>query len=103
MGAVLGALKEVGVEEDFMRDLAKNLKPGSSVLFAVVRKGKPESIIEAMRPFEGRILRTSLSHQNETELRQALEKADYNKTLAAKLLNISYDSLRYQVKKYGLE
>ena len=34
---------------------------------------------------------------------QALEKADYNKTLAAKLLNISYDSLRYQVKKFGLD
>jgi DNA-binding NtrC family response regulator len=36
-------------------------------------------------------------------IQQALEKADHNKTLAAKLLNISYDSLRYQVKKYGLE
>ena len=34
---------------------------------------------------------------------QALEKADNNKTQAAKLLNISYDTLRYQVKKYGLE
>jgi len=34
---------------------------------------------------------------------QALEKANNNKTLAAKLLNISYDALRYQVKKFGLE
>lgn len=34
---------------------------------------------------------------------QALEKANQNKSQAAKLLNISYDSLRYQVKKYGLE
>jgi len=33
---------------------------------------------------------------------QALEKAKHNKTLAAKLLNISYDSLRYQLKKFGL-
>ena len=36
-------------------------------------------------------------------IRQALEKADSNKTLAAKLLNMSYDSFRYQVKKFGLE
>jgi transcriptional regulator with PAS, ATPase and Fis domain len=36
-------------------------------------------------------------------IQQALEKADYNKTVAAKLLNISYDSLRYQVKKFGLD
>jgi DNA-binding NtrC family response regulator len=36
-------------------------------------------------------------------IQQALEKADHNKTVAAKLLNISYDSLRYQVKKFGLD
>ncbi len=36
-------------------------------------------------------------------IRQALEKAGGNKTRAAKLLNISYDTLRYQVKKFGLE
>jgi DNA-binding NtrC family response regulator len=34
---------------------------------------------------------------------QALQKANNNKTLAAKLLNITYDALRYQVKKFGLE
>jgi DNA-binding NtrC family response regulator len=34
---------------------------------------------------------------------QALDKANNNKAQAAKLLNISYDTLRYQVKKYGLE
>ncbi len=34
---------------------------------------------------------------------QALEKARNNKTQAAKLLRISYDTLRYQVKKFGLE
>ena len=34
---------------------------------------------------------------------QALNKANSNKAQAAKLLRISYDTLRYQVKKYGLE
>jgi transcriptional regulator with PAS, ATPase and Fis domain len=34
---------------------------------------------------------------------QALQKANHNKSQAAKLLNISYDSLRYQIKKFGLE
>lgn len=33
---------------------------------------------------------------------QALDRANNNKTLAAKLLNISYDSLRYQIKKFKL-
>jgi transcriptional regulator with PAS, ATPase and Fis domain len=34
---------------------------------------------------------------------QALEYANQNKTKAAKLLKISRDTLRYKVKKYGLE
>ncbi len=34
---------------------------------------------------------------------QALEKAQHNKVLAAKFLNMSYDSLRYQIKKFGLD
>lgn len=36
-------------------------------------------------------------------IRQALERAGGNKTVAAKLLNLTYDSLRYQIKKFGLE
>ncbi|HTR45006.1 MAG TPA: sigma-54 dependent transcriptional regulator [Thermodesulfovibrionales bacterium] len=34
---------------------------------------------------------------------QALERAKHNKTFAAKLLHISYDSFRYQIKKLGLD
>ena len=45
----------------------------------------------------------SLEEVEKDLIRQALEKSNNNKTLAAKLLDISYDTLRYQVKKYGLE
>ncbi|MCJ7542714.1 MAG: sigma-54 dependent transcriptional regulator [Desulfobacterales bacterium] len=34
---------------------------------------------------------------------QALDRAGNNKTLAAKLLDISYDTLRYQLKKFGIK
>lgn len=34
---------------------------------------------------------------------QALERTNNNKTQAAKLLNLSYDAFRYQVKKFALE
>jgi len=45
----------------------------------------------------------SLDELEKDLILQALEKADYNKTQAAKLLNISYDSLRYQLKKFGIQ
>jgi DNA-binding protein Fis len=31
-----------------------------------------------------------------------MERTDNNQTQAAKLLGISYDSLRYQIKKFGI-
>ncbi len=36
-------------------------------------------------------------------IRQALERTQNNKMQAAKLLGITYDTLRYQVKKFGLD
>jgi DNA-binding NtrC family response regulator len=44
----------------------------------------------------------SLEELEKDLILQALDKANQNKTQAAKLLNISYDSLRYQLKKFGI-
>ena len=52
-----------------------------------------------MLPDEG----ISLEDLEKKLISQALEKTNNNKTQAAKLLNISYDTLRYQVKKHSLE
>ncbi len=45
----------------------------------------------------------SLDEVEKSLIVQALEKAGHNKALAARLLNVSYDSLRYQIKKLGLD
>ena len=45
----------------------------------------------------------SLKELEKDLIQQALEKTKNNKSLAAKSLDISYDSLRYQIKKFGLE
>lgn len=71
-GAALGATEEIGISQDFMKSLAENLMPGSSALFVVVRSGDPDRIVEALKPYKGHLLRTSLSHENEEKLREAL-------------------------------
>jgi DNA-binding NtrC family response regulator len=45
----------------------------------------------------------SLQEVEKSLIVQALEKTGGNKTRAAKLLGVTYDTLRYQVKKFGLE
>jgi DNA-binding NtrC family response regulator len=45
----------------------------------------------------------SLEQLERDLIAQALEKTGGNKREAARLLNMTYDSLRYQIKKFGLE
>lgn len=45
----------------------------------------------------------SLDEMEKDMIMQALERANHNKTVTAKLLNITYDSLRYQLKRFGLK
>ena len=71
LGAVLGALKEIGIEEDFMKDLADGMRAGSSALFVVTRRGDPQKIMEAMKPYKGKILCNALHHQDESKLKAA--------------------------------
>jgi len=44
-----------------------------------------------------------LSLKEKEVIQQALEKTNYNKTAAAKLLGISFRALRYRIKKLGME
>ena len=71
-GAVSGALTDVGINDQFMKDLAATMKPGSSTLFVLVRKVTPDKVLEALQGSGGTILKTSLSHEDETKLQEAL-------------------------------
>ena len=71
-GAVSGALTDVGINDNFMKDLAKGLPPGSSALFVLVRKATPDRVLEELKGTGGKVLKTSLTHESETKLQAAL-------------------------------
>jgi uncharacterized membrane protein len=71
-GAAAGALSDIGIDDRFMKDLADALKPGSSALFVLVRKATPDKVLEAIKGAGGTVLKTSLSHEDETKLQAAL-------------------------------
>ncbi|ANB33145.1 DUF1269 domain-containing protein [Rhodovulum sulfidophilum] len=76
-GAISGALSDIGIDDGFMKELGETLTPGSSALFVLVRKATGDRVIERLREVnvEGRILRTSLSKEDEATLREVLEKS----------------------------
>jgi len=74
-GAAAGALSDVGIDDDFMKKLAEALTPGSSVLFVLIRKMTEDKVLDELKGTGGKVLQTSLSHDDETKLKDALAAA----------------------------
>ena len=76
-GAASSALAEVGITDQFMKELAGTLIPGGSALFVLVRRPSPDRqrVLEELKGIGGKILKTSVSHQDAAKLQAALSAA----------------------------
>lgn len=72
-GAVSGALSDVGINDDFMKNLAATFRNGSSVLFVLVRKATPDKVLEELQGTGGKVIKTSLTHEEEAKLQAVLD------------------------------
>ena len=75
-GAINGALSDIGVDDDFMRELGESLEPGSSALFVLVRQVTPDKVLKEVAPYGGKVLRTSLTIEKEAELQAVLSRRE---------------------------
>ena len=64
---------DIGINDDFMKDLAETFTPGTSALFVLVRKATPDKVLDGLKGFKGKVLQTSLTKDKEEELRKVLE------------------------------
>ena len=73
-GAVSGALTDVGIDDNFMKELGASMTPGSSSLFVLLRNplAAPDKVLEELKGTGGTILKTSLSHEDEAKIQAAL-------------------------------
>jgi uncharacterized membrane protein len=74
-GAVSGALTDVGINNDFIKQLAGSFTNGSSLLFVLVRKGTPDKVLGELQGTGGKVVKTSLTHEQEGKLQAALDAA----------------------------
>ena len=71
-GAVSGALSDIGINDNFMKQLSEGLKNSTSVLFILVRKATPDKVLDEIKQYGGNVLQTSLSHEDEAKLQSVL-------------------------------
>jgi uncharacterized membrane protein len=78
MGAALGAAENLGIKDDFKQRVQDMLEPGTSAILVILRTATYDKFVEALRPYGGTILRTSLPHEAEQQLMKILHGEDLN-------------------------
>ena len=74
-GAASAALIDLGINDHFLKELDATMTPDSSTLFVLVRKATPDKVLEELKGTGGRVLKTSLSHEDKAKLQAALSAA----------------------------
>lgn len=74
-GAISGKLSDIGIDDNFMKELATSFQPGCAAVFVLVRKATTDKVLEALAEFhgKGKVLKTSLTKDEESALRQVIE------------------------------
>ena len=71
-GGVAGKVSDVGVNDNFMKELGAKLPPGGAALIALGQASASDKLLERVKPYGGEVIQTSLSDDEEAHLRAVL-------------------------------
>jgi uncharacterized membrane protein len=75
IGALMGKLADYGIDDKFIKDVSKQITPGTSALFLYVAQSTTDRVLDRLARFQPTLIRTSLSKEGEEQLRAAMEEA----------------------------
>jgi uncharacterized membrane protein len=67
-----GLLSDYGIPDNFIKELGSTIKQGTSAIFLLIRSADQDKLLTGFSPYQGTILKTSLSKEQEEKLRAAL-------------------------------
>lgn len=75
-GALFGSMRDVGISDEFIRDVREKVTPGTSALFALTSGANQEKVADEFRGIQAELIRTNLSDEQEAQLREAFGVED---------------------------
>lgn len=74
-GALSGHFTDLGINDQFMKDLAESFQPGCAAVFILVKRATPDKLLDGLERFRGtgRLILTSLAKDEEASLRAFIE------------------------------
>jgi uncharacterized membrane protein len=76
MGAASGSMADVGIDDDFIRQVRENVTPGTSALFLMTSDAVVDKVVDEFKDSGATLLSTNLSNEQEAKLREAFADAD---------------------------
>ena len=76
MGALSGSMADVGIDDDFIREVRAQVTPGTSALFVMTSNAVVDKVIEEFKDSGATLVSTNLSHDQEAKLREAFAEAE---------------------------
>jgi uncharacterized membrane protein len=71
-GAMAGKFSDIGIDDDFIKTVGKQIEPGTSALFLMVVSSTPDRVLDELRGHTNvKVISTSLSKEAEERLREA--------------------------------
>ena len=75
-GALTGKLSDYGIDDDFIKEVGDTVEPGHSALFLMVADWTEDKVLDEITQYDAKVLRTSLSNEDEEKLKAAFGAAD---------------------------
>ncbi|HBX68325.1 MAG TPA: hypothetical protein DEH25_02765 [Chloroflexi bacterium] len=78
VGAISGSMKDVGIKDDFIEQIAAGLGPNSSAIFLMTQNADMEAVEKTLKPLQARVLTTTLDPEVEAKIKKLLAEEKYN-------------------------
>ncbi|MFN8481820.1 MAG: DUF1269 domain-containing protein [Anaerolineae bacterium] len=75
-GAIVGKFMDIGIPDDFIKEVGQTVEVGDSALFLLVNKWNEERVIEMLAQYKPAVVRTNLSAADEEKLKAAFATAE---------------------------
>ncbi len=72
VGALTGKLSDIGINDDFIKQVGSAIHPGESALFLLTSNEVADKVLPELRQYQFEVIQTSLSKEDEAQLHEML-------------------------------
>ncbi len=72
-GGAIAKTMDLDVDQKFVKEVAESIQPNTSALFVLGGDANRAAVLDAVKPYKGKLIQTTLSSEMEAQLKDALE------------------------------